>query len=106
VYGQVVDLVQEWEAAMMRRFTSKVGIAGLAIGLGMSVGAIPAAAQSIPVVVNVPTAVVAMPVTPGVATPAIPGMVVGVPGFGGKGKGTFEREISRTKEKATVVIGE
>ena len=89
----------------MRRFTSRVAIAGLVIGLGLSAGSLPAAAQSIPVIVNVPTAAVAMPVTAGVVAPSIPGMVVGVPGLGG-GKATIKRDISRTKEKATIVIAE
>jgi hypothetical protein len=88
----------------MRRIVSRLGLAGLVIGVGVSAGAMPTAAQSIPVVVNVPTAVVSMPATVGVVAPSIPGMVVGIPGFGGRGKATFERDISRTKEKATIVI--
>lgn len=91
---------------MARRFTSRAGITGFVIGLGISTGSLPAAAQSIPVVVNVPTATVAMPATTGVVAPAIPGMVVGVPGIGGGRKATIERSISRTKEKATIVIAE
>lgn len=91
---------------MVRRVMSRAGIASLVIGLGIGAGSLPAAAQSIPVVVNVPTAVTTIPVTGVVVAPSIPGMVVGVPGFGGRGKATIERDISRTKEKATIVIGE
>lgn len=91
---------------MKRRFKNSVGIAGMVIGLGLSAGSLPAAAQSIPVAVNVPTAVVTLPVTTGVVAPAIPGLVVGVPGIVGRGKATIERDISRTKEKATITIAE
>lgn len=89
----------------MRRGMQRTGIASFVVGLGLLVGSSPAGAQSIPVIVNVPTAVVTVPVTGGVVPPTIPGLVVGVPGLGG-GKATIERERSRTKEKATIVIAE
>jgi hypothetical protein len=102
----------------MWRCMHRAGIASLVVGLGLFAGSVPAGAQSIPVIVNVPTAAVAMPVivnvptaavarpvTGGGVTPTIPGLVVGVPGLGG-GKVTIERERSRTREKATIVIAE
>jgi hypothetical protein len=89
----------------MQRTMSRVGFAGLVVGLGLSLAAVPAAAQSIPVVVTAPSIPVAMPGITTVVTPALPGLVVGVPGIPG-GKATIERERSRTKEKATITIAE
>ena len=89
----------------MQRTMSRVGLAGLVIGLGLSLGAVPAGAQSIPVVVTAPAIPIAMPGITTVVTPAIPGLAVGLPNVTG-GKATIERERSRTKEKATIVIAE
>jgi hypothetical protein len=105
VYGQVKTLFARGEAKRMRRGMHRAGIAGFVVGIGLVAGSIPAAAQSIPVIVNVPTVVTTVPVAGGGVTPTLPGLIVGVPGLGG-GKATIEREITRSKEKATIVIAE